>query len=87
MNIARQIHTALSPLAPTRLEVIDDSSRHAGHSGAREGGESHFTVRITSDAFTGKSRVARHRLIYEKLQPLLDAGLHALAIDAKAPGE
>ena len=86
-SVAQQIHTALSPLAPTRLEVIDDSAKHAGHAGARQGGESHFTVRITSDAFTGKTRVARHRMVYAKLQPLLDAGLHALVIDAKAPGE
>jgi BolA family transcriptional regulator, general stress-responsive regulator len=72
-------------LEPSRLEVIDDSHLHAGHAGAREG--RHFTVRITSSRFAGASRVARHRLVYDSLRLLMPAGIHALAIDARAPGE
>jgi len=70
-------------LAPERLEVIDDSAAHAGHAGAREG--SHLTVRITSARFTGLTRVARHRLVYDALSTLMPQGIHALAIDARAP--
>ena len=72
-------------LAPAELAVQDDSHLHAGHAGAREG--RHFTVRITADAFNGLSRVARHRLIYDALQLLIPRGIHALAIEAHAPGE
>lgn len=73
--------------APDALRVIDDSAKHAGHAGARPGGESHFTVKIIAADFAGMDRVARHRAVYAALQPLFDQGLHALAIDAKAPGE
>lgn len=87
-NVASQMEKLLrDALAPEALAIIDDSAKHAGHSGARAGGESHFTVKITSDKFTGQSRIARHRMVYAALQPLIDAGLHALAIQAKAPGE
>ena len=72
-------------LQPQKLEVLDDSHLHAGHAGAREG--RHFTVRITADRFNGLSRVARHRLIYDSLQLLIPRGIHALAIEARAPGE
>lgn len=72
-------------LQPTSLEVQDDSHLHAGHAGAREG--RHFTVRITAARFDGLSRVARHRLIYDALQLLIPRGIHALAIEARAPGE
>ena len=72
-------------LAPTALEVLDDGHLHVGHAGAREGG--HFTVRICSTAFTGLSRVARHRLVYDALHRLMPSGIHALAIDAHAPGD
>jgi BolA protein len=85
-SVAQKIRTLLeTEFAPTRLEVIDDSAKHAGHSGAREGGESHFTVKIESAHFEGLSRVARHRAVYSMLQPLFDQGLHALAIEAEAP--
>lgn len=70
--------------APRELSIVDESARHAGHAGAREGGESHFNIRIVSDAFAGKSRVARHRMVYAVLQPLFDEGLHALTIEAEA---
>ena len=72
-------------LQPSLLEVQDDSHLHAGHAGAREG--KHFSVRITSARFTGCSRVARHRLVYDALRLLMPAGIHALAIEARAPGE
>ncbi|MEP7099977.1 MAG: BolA family protein [Burkholderiales bacterium] len=72
-------------LPAQRLEVVDDSHLHAGHAGAHEG--RHFTVRITAERFNGLSRVARHRLIYDALQLLIPRGIHALAIEARAPGE
>ena len=69
-------------LAPTTLEVIDDSAAHAGHTGASESGQgSHMRVRIASPQFAGKSRVACHRLVYDALQEFLAEGLHALAIE------
>jgi BolA protein len=72
-------------LAPTALEVQDDSHLHAGHAGAREG--RHFTVRIVAAAFAGRSRVARHRLVYDASRLLIAEGIHALAIEARAPDE
>ena len=69
-------------LQPSHLEVIDESAAHAGHSGANaEGFGSHFRVRIASPAFTGISRVARHRLVYDAMQNFIDQGLHAVAIE------
>ncbi len=83
---ATDIETELrATLAPLTLEVQDDSHLHVGHAGAREG--RHFTVRISSDRFDGLSRVARHRLIYDALQLLIPRGIHALAIEARAPGD
>ena len=80
------IETALqSAFTPEALEVVDDSHLHAGHAGAREG--RHFTVRIRAPRFAGCSRIARHRLIYDALQQLIPRGIHALAIEARAPGE
>ena len=73
-------------LSPVALEVIDESAQHHGHAGANGlGYGSHFRVRVTSHFFTGKSPVARHRLVYDALQDFLAEGLHALAIEAKAP--
>jgi BolA family transcriptional regulator, general stress-responsive regulator len=82
--IADKLHTTFSP---ERLEVIDDSSKHAGHSGAREGGESHFTVRITAAAFAGAGRVQRQRQVYTALKEELAGPVHALSVQAFAPGE
>ena len=83
---AGQIEAALrTALAPTTLEVQDDSAAHAGHAGAREG--RHFSVRVSSERFNGLSRVARHRLVYDALRNLIPQGVHALAIDARAPGD
>jgi BolA protein len=72
-------------LVPESLQVRDDSADHAGHAGAREG--SHLSVTIVSPRFTGLTRVARHRLVYDSLSSLMPQGIHALAIDARAPGE
>lgn len=83
---ANEIEATLrAALTPDALQVVDDSHLHAGHAGAREG--RHFTVRITAAGFAGRSRLARHRLIYDALQLLIPRGIHALAIEARAPGE
>jgi BolA protein len=73
--------------APETLAIDDESSRHAGHSGAREGGESHFRVRIVSAAFKGLTRVERQRRVYAALADEFEAGLHALALTTLTPEE
>jgi BolA protein len=86
--IASEITARLTEaLDPTHLEVINDSGRHAGHSGDNGTGESHFTVVIESRAFAGCSRVERQRLVNRALSDLLIERVHALAIRARAPGE
>jgi BolA protein len=87
MAVTREdIASALAQaLAPSRLEVQDDSHLHAGHAGAREG--RHFSVRIDAEVFRGLARVRRHRLVYDALASLMPQGIHALAIDARTPGE
>ncbi len=81
-----QIRLALErALAPLSLEVIDDSAKHAGHAGAREGG--HFRVVLVAGAFKGQSQLARHRLVYAAVAPLMGQGVHALSIIARAPEE
>nr|WP_229428491.1 BolA family protein [Microvirga pudoricolor] len=72
---------------PSELTVTDESDKHHGHAGWREGGETHFRLYIVSEAFSGKTRVDRHRLVNEAMRGAFDRGLHALAIQAKAPGE
>ena len=77
--------TLRDTLAPTQLEVIDESADHMGHAGSNGLGHgTHFRVRIGSAAFAGKSRVAQHRLVYDALQKFTDAGLHALAIEIRS---
>lgn len=72
-------------LAPTELEVLDESAAHAGHSGSNGMGfGTHFRVRIAAPGFAGLSRVAKHRLVYDALHKFTEAGLHALAIEIKA---
>jgi BolA protein len=80
---AEALHQRLSELlAPTRLEVIDESAAHAGHAGADGSGfGTHFRVRIASPQFAGKTPVARHRLVYDALRDYIERGLHALAIE------
>lgn len=86
--VAAEIENRLRiALAPERLAVLDDSAKHRGHAGHDSRGESHFTVEIVSDAFAGKPRVARHRLVNQALGDLLATRVHALAIKAAAPGE
>ena len=81
---AADIDAALrAALAPQALAVVDDSHLHAGHAGAREG--RHFSVTMTSARFEGRSRIDRHRLVYDALHSLMPRGIHALAIDARAP--
>jgi BolA protein len=72
---------------PLRLEIEDDSWRHAGHAGAREGGESHFTVVIESKAFRGVGKVARQRMVYRALADEMAGPIHALSVRALIPGE
>lgn len=84
MNITAQALTERlqACLNPEFLEVLDESASHAGHIGANDSGfGTHFRVRIQSDIFTGKSRVSRHRLVYDALQEYIEQGLHALAIE------
>jgi len=86
--VAAEIEKRLrAGLSPQRLAVIDDSAKHRGHAGHDPRGESHFTVDIVSSAFSGKSRVARHRLVNQALATLLAERVHALAIVARAPAE
>lgn len=81
----RIARTLTDAFAPIRLEVEDDSARHHGHAGAAPGGETHYTVRIVAEAFAGKTALARHRLVNEALADEFGTGLHALAIEARAP--
>ena len=83
----RMITTLREALRPAHLDVVDESHLHAGHGGWREGGETHFRVTVVSDAFAGKSRLERHRMINTLLDPELRAGVHALAISAKGTQE
>jgi BolA protein len=84
-SIAGKLEAAFSP---ERLEVINESHMHAGHQPGFDGeGETHMRIRIVSAAFAGMSRVARHRAINDVVKAELDAGLHALAVEAAAPGE
>lgn len=88
MSAQDRIRTALTEaLAPLSLDVIDESEHHRGHGGWREGGETHFKVKVVSAAFAGKSRVERHRMVNALLAGELARGLHALALETKAPGE
>ena len=87
-NRADRIRTALTEaLAPTVIEVVDDSASHAGHAGAQAGGQTHYNVMIVSDAFAGLGRVARHRLVNQALGAEFASGLHALSLVLKAPAE
>jgi BolA protein len=86
--VATEMLRRLEPaLQPTRIELIDDSEQHRGHGGYNPAGESHFTLRIESAAFAGKSRVERQRMVYAALGDLMHERVHALSIKANAPGE
>ena len=82
MSVTEQIRQRLqSAFSPSELVVVDDSESHRGHAGHREGGESHFNVRLRSQAFEGRSRVARHRAVHAALGPELIGRIHALSLD------
>ena len=88
MPVRDQIAERLTgAFAPQNLDVVDESHQHAGHAGHRPGGETHFRVHIVSEAFRGKTRIERHRMINATLATELAGGVHALAIHASAPGE
>ncbi|SUE43434.1 BolA family protein [Roseomonas gilardii] len=85
---AARLQAALATAFPgAQIAVRDDSHQHAGHSGARPGGETHYTVRVVWPGFLGQSRVARQRAVNMALAEEFASGMHALAIEAKAPGE
>lgn len=88
MSTKDTIHSKLTAaFSPDVIEVIDESDKHKGHGGWREGGETHFRVRIVAQAFSGMSRVNRHRAVNEQLADELAGGVHALAIEARSPEE
>lgn len=83
----RLIDRLSSSLAPTAIDVVDESHRHAGHAGARPGGETHYHVEIVSARFAGMSRIARHRLVHEIVHDEFENGLHALSLKLLTPEE
>ena len=84
---AEMLRRLNSSLAPTRVDLVDDSEQHRGHGGYNPEGESHFSLSIESPAFAGKSRVERQRMVHKALGDLLHERVHALSIRARAPGE
>jgi BolA protein len=87
MSVAAKIRERLAALEPVALELIDESAQHAGHAGARPGGNTHWRLTIVSQRFAGKPTVARHRMVYQALGELMQDPIHALAITARAPEE
>ena len=87
LDIGAEIRTRLAALAPTRLELVDESAQHAGHAGASPGGNTHWRLTIVSPRFAGQPTVARHRMVYQALGELMQNPIHALAISARSPEE
>lgn len=88
LSRAERIENALrSTLAPIHFALTDESAKHAGHAGARPGGETHYNVVIVASAFEGLTRVARQRLVYQALDEEFETGLHALSLNLKTPAE
>jgi len=87
LSVAEEIRRRLAALAPLRVDLVDDSAKHAGHAGAAPGGNTHWSLTVVSGAFTGESTVARHRMVYQALGDLMQHPIHALAIRALAPGD
>ena len=85
-SVSDEMGRRLGALAPSSIEIDDESALHAGHAGAASGG-GHFRLTLTSTAFAGLSKVARHRMVYAALGDLMHGRIHALAIHARAPGE
>jgi len=86
MNRIASMRSFLAALDPVSLDIIDESHKHAGHAGARDGG-GHYVVNIVSRQFAGKNTVARHRMIYLALEPMMKQEIHALTILAQTPDE
>jgi BolA protein len=86
MNLVEKIRARLAPLVPERVEILDESARHAGHEGAKGGG-GHFRLLVVSGQFAGKAPVARHRMVNELLRDLMQKEIHALSIRAYTPDE
>ncbi len=86
-HVADVMRRRLATLAPSRLELLDQSAQHAGRAGAAPGGNTHWKLTIVSAAFAGKPTVARHRMVYQALGELMQQPIHALEINARAPGE
>jgi BolA protein len=84
--VENAIRERLAKLSPSRMELTDESGQHAGHAGARPSGGSHWQLTIESEAFRGKNTLARHRMVYEALGDLMERDIHALRIEARAPG-
>jgi BolA protein len=87
MSIAARIRERLAALEPRELELFDESSKHEGHAGHRPGGNTHWRLTIVSPRFSGQTTVARHRMVYQALDDLMQNPIHALAITARAPEE
>ena len=87
MSLAARIRERLGALEPLAVDLIDESAQHAGHAGARPGGETHWRLSIVSPRFAGQPVVARHRMIYQALGELMQDPIHALAITARTPEE
>ena len=87
MNVEAEIRARLARLEPESLELVDESAQHQGHAGWQPGGGTHWRLRIVSSQFAGKPTVARHRMVYESLGDLMQHPIHALAIQAREPGE
>ena len=87
MTVAARIRERLAALEPVALELVDESSQHAGHAGAGPGGNTHWRLTIVSPRFAGQPTVARHRMVYQALGELMQHPIHALAITARAPEE
>lgn len=84
-DLQSEIRQRLAGLNPLLLEIVDDSAKHAGHAGSTGGG--HYTLTVVSSQFSGKSQIMRHRMIYDSLQDLIPARIHALSITAQTPDE
>jgi BolA protein len=86
MSTAELITRKLAVLEPQRVRIVDESARHAGHAGARDGG-GHYVLTIVSSSFTGKPPLARHRLVYDALRDMMHKNIHALSVKAYTPEE
>jgi BolA protein len=85
--VAAEIRARLGALQPVSIDLVDESAQHAGHAGARPGGNTHWRLSIVSPRFSGKPTVARHRMVYQALGELMQHPIHALAISARSPEE